>query len=305
MPITRRDFLAGAAVAGTGALIGTSACAATRGIPPGIQLWAVQDIMKTDFAGTLRSLARLGYRRIEAAGWYGLTPAQFAKGVRDAGLEAYSAHHGLRDLAENTEDRLAFARDVGVKYVVASSPAPSRPLDPAKSWIYAVRDAMTLADWRSNAEAMNRIGERASAMGMTFAYHNHPAEFTAYEGHLAYHEIARLTDPAKVKLELDLGWVAAAGYDPVEVLGLYGSRIHLLHIKDIATRDRVPGRIADDTTTVPIGQGTLDWPAIFRAVARTRVNGWFVEYEPPFVQPTLLSAEQSIDYLAGIGVTGR
>lgn len=302
MATTRREF-----IVRTGLLAGALglpriAGAAPIATPPGLQLWAVQDVIKQDLEGTLRALGQMGYRRIEAAGWYDRTPRQFRDAVRAAGLDPYSAHHSLRDLIDDTENKLAFARDVGVKYIVASSPAPRKALDPNKPWVHASAEAMTLDDWRSNAEEMNRIGARAAAMGMRFAYHNHPAEFLAYDRKLAYRELMRLTDPDKVAFELDIGWAAAAGYDPVEVLRQYGDRIHLLHIKDIRTAERVPGKIVDDLTTVPIGQGTVDWPAVFRAARGTRVNGWFVELEPPFAQASLKSMEQSIDYLKTVSI---
>lgn len=270
--------------------------------PPGVQLWTVKEEMARDFEGTLRALAKLGYRRVEAAGWHGRTPRQFRDSVRSVGLECVSAHYGLSDLIEDTEGRLAFARDVGVEYVIASSPAPSRPRDESKPWSIGVAEAMTLADWRSNAEAMDRIGRRARAMGMRFGYHNHSTEFIAYERRLPMDEIVRLTDPANVVLELDIGWVGGAGYDPVEIIHRYAPRIHLLHIKDIASAERVPGRMVQDERTTAIGEGTVDWPAVFQAVRRAPIHSYFVEQEEPFAEPPLQALGKSLAYLRGLSI---
>ena len=301
-PITRRGFVAQAGLLAAGALLPARAAAAPLRYPPGIQLWTVKEDMARDFDGTLRALGRMGYRRIEAAGWHGRSAAQFRRSVRAAGLDCVSAHYGLADLIDNMDARLAFARDVGATYVVASSPAPSRRLDDKKPWAVAVAEAMTLADWRSNAGAMERIGRRARAMGLRFGYHNHSAEFLAYERRLPMDEIVRLTDPAHVALELDIGWVAGAGYDPVEVIRRYAPRIHLLHIKDLATKERVPGRLVSDERTTVIGEGTIDWKSVFRALRQSPVHSYFVEQEDPFTEPPLEAARKSLRYLRGLAI---
>ena len=299
-PITRRALLAQAGLASAAAFLPRAVNAQPLRLPPGLQLWSVKEELARDFEGTLRALGAMGYKNVEAAGWQGRTPRQFRDAVRDAGLDCVSCHYGLSDLIDNSEDRLAFARDVGVRYVLASSPAPSRPIDQSKDWAHAIAEAMTLADWRSNAEAMDRIGRRAREMGLRFGYHNHSAELLAYEGRLPMDEIVRLTDPDHVVLELDIGWVAGAGYDPAEAVRRYGPRIHLFHIKDLRTTERVPGQIVTDEQTVPIGSGTIDWPAVFAAARAAPLSNWFVELEPPFETPVLDGLRQSLAYLKGI-----
>lgn len=302
MAITRRTFIASVGALGACSGLPGPAGAMALPYPPGIQLWTVKEEMARDLEGTLRALGSMGYRRVETAGWHGRTADQFRSAVRAAGLDAVSAHYGLKDLIDDTEGRLAFARDIGVQYVVASSPAPSRALDPAKPWSHAVAEAMTLADWRSNAQAMDRIGSRARAMGMRFAYHNHSAEFLDYERVMPMDEIVRMTDPANVAVELDIGWVAGAGYDPVPIIQRFASRIHLLHIKDLATAERVPGRMVADERTTVIGQGTIDWPAVFRAVRAAPIHSYFVEQEEPFTEPPLQAAAKSLAYLRDLRI---
>ena len=302
MQIDRRSFIIGAGLLGACGTRPSLMAGRSLPYPPGIQLWAVKDDLARDFEGTLRALGQMGYERVEAAGWQERTPEQFRSAVQAAGMNAVSAHYGLGDLIADTEGRLAFARDVGVQYVVASSPAPARELDPAKPWSHAVAEAMDLATWRSNAEAMERIGSRARAMGMRFGYHNHSAEFLDYDGVMPMDEIVRLTDPANVVLELDIGWVAGAGYDPVRMIQRYAPRIHLLHIKDQASAERVPGRmIADDRTTV-IGEGTIDWAAVFRAARQAPVHSYFVEQEDPFTEPPLQAARKSLAFLRNLTI---
>lgn len=301
IPLSRRTFLAGAAttVALSAVPFGSfgMARATPLGIPAGVQLWTVKEELAKDFEGTLKALHAIGYERVESAGWFDRTPEQFRTAVSNAGLECTSSHYSLASLMEDTDAKLAFARDVGAQFCVASSPAPRRPIDSKRPWSHGVAEAMTLADWRANADAMNKIGAKAKALGIRFGYHNHSAEFLRYDGVEAFDELLRLTDPELVSFELDLGWVAAAGMDPVHVLEHHGDRIRLLHVKDIATRERTPHKIVADETTVPIGKGTIDWPAVFAAAAKAPIHSYFVEQEAPFTQPPLDALKESIAYL--------
>ncbi|MEO5772806.1 MAG: sugar phosphate isomerase/epimerase [Sphingomicrobium sp.] len=302
--LDRRRLIAGAGLLSAGALLPSVASAHAKGrhIPPGIQLWTVKGDMAKDPEGTLKALGHMGFKRVEAAGWYDRTPAQFRKMVQDAGLDCVSCHYGMGDLIKDADSRLAFAKEVGVKYVVASSPSSTKPLDPKKPWPVAVAEAMTVADWRSNAEAMNRIGAKARAVGMRFGYHNHSAELLDYNNFVPLDEIVRRTNPANVVLELDIGWVAAAGYDPVTIIRRHAPRIHLLHIKDQLSAERVPGRLIKDDRTTVIGKGTINWPAVFRAARKAPIYSYFYEQEDPFTEPALQAARKSLAYLRSLHV---
>lgn len=279
---------------------GRAAAATPLGIPAGLQLWTVKDDLARDFDGTLRALKALGYDRVETAGWAGKTAAEFRASVTGAGLDPISSHYSLGDLMTDTEAKLTFAKEVGARFCMASSPHVPRPLDPAKPWPVAIAEAMTLADWRANAEAMNRIGAVAKSVGIQFGYHNHSAEFLDYEGVTPFAEMARITDPALVDFELDIGWVAAAGADPVELLTTYKDRISLLHIKDLSAP--TSGVVAGDMRSVPVGQGIVDWAAVFRAAQGPKLQSWFVEQEPPFANPPLEGLRDSITYLKALEI---
>jgi len=41
------------------------------GLPLGLQLYSVRDVLPKDYEGTLKQLAAMGYREVEAAGFFG------------------------------------------------------------------------------------------------------------------------------------------------------------------------------------------------------------------------------------------
>ena len=150
---------------------------------------------------------------MEAAGFFGHTPSQVKQAMDHAGLQCVSAHYPLKDLMPKVDETIQFGKDLGLKYIVCASPMlkdPSRVKDPGSR---AAREAMTLDDWRWNAEQFNRIGEQVNAAGMRFAYHNHTPEFRSENGVVFYDELLRLDRSGKGDMELDCGWAVRGGQE--------------------------------------------------------------------------------------------
>ena len=121
---TRRALIVGTGMLAAGAVLPGAAPARALRYPPGVQLWTVKNELAKDFEGTLRALRRMGYRRVESAGWHGRTAAQFRAAVRAAGLQCVSAHYSLRDLIDDTEVGRVLSAPGGGAGVLGSSPAP-------------------------------------------------------------------------------------------------------------------------------------------------------------------------------------
>ena len=90
-------------------------------------------------------------------------------------------------------------------------------------------------------------------------YHNHDTEFTqCYRGIPQLQLIAANSE--NLTFELDCGWAAYAGADPVALIGQLGKRISVLHIKDyidkIVEYRGMPNVKVPQFTTV--GTGKLD-----------------------------------------------
>jgi sugar phosphate isomerase/epimerase len=81
-----------------------------------------------------------------------------------------------------------------------------------------------------------------------------------------------------VGLQVDVGSVAGAGYDPVTVLDRFAPRSRSLHLADVAADS--PGPTAD-VTGVPAGRGLLDLPAVLGAAERLDVDWLIYENDSP------------------------
>ena len=301
--VSRRTFLktASASAAACASLwSGASRLIANPlGLPIGLQLYSVRDLLPKNYEGTLQQLGAMGYREVEAAGFFGHSPSEVKQAMANAGLNCVSAHYPLRDLLPMLEEVIQFGKDAGLKYIVCASPwlkDPSRVKDPGSR---AARDAMTLDDWRWNAEQFNDIGERVNAAGLRFAYHNHTAEFRSENGLVFYDELLRATDPAKVTMEMDCGWVIVGGKKPADYLSRYPSRFSMLHVKDFRMTDTMVSSAPPASTE--LGRGSIDYRPIFEAAKRARIEHAFVEQEE-FDLPAMQALKIDADYMHALTV---
>ena len=279
---SRRDFLkTGAAglICSSAFLSGNSLFAQTLGLPLGLQLYSVRKLLPTDYEGTLKQIAALGYRQVEAAGYYNHSANDVKKAMQVAGLDCVSAHYSMDKLKPNLDQIIDFNKKVGAHYLICAAPAFKNPermkhMKP-KDWAHA----FTMEDWRYNAEQLNQIGKKVHAAGLKLGYHNHTMEFQKMDGEVPYAELLKLTDPSLVTMEMDCGWVVVGGGNPVEFLERYPTRISMLHVKDFAITGK-PMSVSNPPPSAELGRGSIDYRPIFRAAAKTgHIKHCFVEQE--------------------------
>lgn len=302
---SRRDFLKMAGAAAIATLAVRDLHAATQyplGLPLGLQLYSLRELLPKDFDGTLKGIASAGYTEVEAAGYYAMSAQEFKQSMDAAGLHCVSGHYPLDMLQPRLEAILEYAKEAGLQYIVCSSPSlkdPSKvkvsPKDPGYHEAWA--QAFTLDDWKWNAEQYNQIGRRVKAEGMKFGYHNHTTEFRKLKNVVPYDVLIQQTDPELVTFEMDCGWVAVAGYNPVEYLTKYPTRISMLHVKDFDLKIR-----KEPLQSTELGRGTIDYRAIFEAAKKGgHLTHYFVEQEE-FDMPPLEAIKMDAEYMRELKV---
>ncbi len=272
MNFNRRQFLgaAPAALAAARALH-----ADPLGMPIGCQTWPVRQALAKDFEGTLRELSGIGYKSIEMCSppsyadfrpLAGLSAAQMRRTIEGAGLQCESCHYQFRELKENLDERMAFAKELGLKQMVLST--------------FGLPATATLADYKQAAGELNRIGERTERAGFQLGYHNHNNEFKELDGVLIYDELMRQFDPKLVKMQFQVA-VISLGFEAATYLKKYPGRFISLHLADYSTADK---------TGVAVGSGVVDWKKLFAAAKAGGVKNYFVEMD-------LREMKLSYDYL--------
>lgn len=269
--------------------------ASPLGLPIGLQLYSVRDLLAKDFAGTLRQLAALGYQEVESFAYYNYTAAQVGQMLRDTGLTMPSAHASFNDLAKDFDRILEFHHALGMEFLVCSFPGFRHPERLKDSSYRTAVQSFTLDDFRYTADQFNKFAAKVKSAGMRFAYHNHTMEFVKQEGVVPFEELLRLTDPQSVEIELDCGWVLVGGGSPVECLERHGDRIALLHVKDFKASSK-PVTAADPPPAAELGTGIVDYHPIFAAAKKARIRHAFVEQEE-FRIPPYESLKINLDFM--------
>jgi sugar phosphate isomerase/epimerase len=272
---SRRDFLKNSAmaVAATSLVPGELFAAAKRKRIMGIQLYSIRDDMGKDPAGTLKQLAGMGYRYVEAAGYadrkfYGYAPKDFLSLLNGLGLKMYSGHTVLKpghwdpvkkDFTDEWKWTVEDAAAVGQRYLL------SPWLDESLRKSYD--------DVLHFMETFNKSGELCKRSGLKFGYHNHGFEFSVVlNDKKLYDIILQNTDPALVAQQLDIGNLYDGGAVAIAIVLQYPGRFELMHIKDMI---KVTGGREPYESCV-LGQGVVDPKQVMDQARKTGGTTTFI-----------------------------
>jgi sugar phosphate isomerase/epimerase len=292
-PISRRKFVQLAA-AGAAMLPARNLFANPLGLPLGVQLYSVRDFLPKDYEGTLRQLHGMGYREVEAAGFFGHSAADARRAMKKAGVRCVSAHYGMPDLKPKIDEIIKYGQELGLQYIVCSAPMMRNPARAKGLTWTEMMEAVTLDDWRWNVGLFNELGKKIHDAGMKFAYHNHFVEFHSHHGIRPYEIILKESDPKYVHLEMDCGWVVVGGARPEQYLKRYSNRFVMLHVKEFNLRGWKPG---EDPVSTEMGRGSINYKAVFEAASHCPIQHIFVEQEAFPDMPAMQALKVDADWL--------
>lgn len=316
MDLSRRRFMQALAASGAAAPL-AAACQtmpsgpffASRGAPIGIQLYTLADMLATNLEGAVAGVAKIGYTAVEIPSYMGKTPAQLRQLFDSHGVKCTAAHIGMSPgtaaapgLRGDLGQLAADMHVLGATHIYAPSmPAPddiglTPNADEGYGFIVRVAEAMGVDRWKRFADELSTVGAKLKASGIGFGYHNHNYEFAQAGDRTGFDILVQESDPASVSFELDIGWAAAAGQDPVALFEKYSGRYTGVHIKDIKATTQPNIALKMDPSDV--GAGRLDWKAILPAAYKAGVRNFFLEQEPPFDKPRLEAAENGYKFLS-------
>lgn len=236
----------------------------------GIQLYSVRDTMVKDPIGTLKTIAEMGYREVEAYGYsdgkmFGLPISEFIKVLKDNGLSMYSSHcnfslsdynEGQKELSDRAKRAIDDAVKMGQKYIIYP-------------WV-TEKERSEVVKIVNLAAAGAAYAQKA---GVRFGYHNHDFEYIQRgpDGRLLIEWLLHEIDPKILAMEMDIYWVCYARYNPLDWFRLYPGRWELCHAKDLAATEK--------RETIEFGDGVIDFPSIFRQSKLAGLQHYIIELE--------------------------
>lgn len=263
----RREFLKSMGMLAAGSVLMPSLSAFTpkKVKNAGIQLYTFRQQMTADPRGTLKIIADLGIKQIESAAsnkglYYGLKPAEMKQVCSDLGMTLRSGHCSINGNWQSTMEQAA---EAGQEYLICSS----MPIN-----------GQTVDNYKRVSERFNKAGEECKKLGIKFGYHNHDSEFATDNGEVLFDVMLNNTDPKLVHMELDLGWVVAAGKDPLQYFKNFGPRFPLWHLKDMKTEGK-------NHRSVEFGTGNLDVVNLLKHAKDSGLKYFFIEQEEYAVSP--------------------
>ncbi|CAH0997815.1 Inosose dehydratase [Emticicia aquatica] len=238
----------------------------------GMTLYTVRNEMGKDAKNTLKQVADLGYKYIEAVDYkdgkfYGMTPDELKSYLKSLGLTPISVHMGSMTL-DNADKLIADVKAAGFKYFIAPVPPMGMfKFDPKTRKLGMEGGVEKLA------EILNTIAKKAKAAGLEFLYHNHDFEFQANkDGIVPIDYLLENLDPKYVNFQMDLYWVTKAGADPVAYFQKYPGRFKIWHVKDMDSQERF----------APVGQGKIDFKRILDNKKLSGMKYYIVEQDQTF-----------------------
>jgi sugar phosphate isomerase/epimerase len=255
--------------------------------PLGLQLYSLRNQFERDLPGTLDDVKRFGFRNVELAGTYGLTPEKFKAQLDTHGLKAVSGHFPYQRFRDDVEGIARDAKILGIEYVGCA-------------WIphddKAPFDENTC---RAAIEVFNKAGETLAKQGLKFFYHVHGYEFQPFKEGTLVDVLLAETNPKFVNFQMDVFWAVHAGQDPVKLLEKHGKRWQSMHVKGM--KEGTPTGLltghSNESNSVALGTGMIDYPPVLRAARKAGVKWYFIEDESPMAETQI---PQSFYYLVTV-----
>lgn len=262
--------------------------AAAKDYKMGLQLYTIRDEMAKDPIASLKKVKAMGYQDFELYGfdseketYYGLKSSQFKTILDDLGLSASSCHYGFNPYLERSESDLMRFVEQCIKGAQALNSTYI-------TWPWLAPEQRNLDTYKRLPDMLNKIGEQVTKAGLGFAYHNHGFEFEDHNGQNGFDLILSQTDPALVKLQMDMYWVVhSANTTPKQLVAQHPGRFVMWHIKDMDTVTR-------DYTE--LGNGSINYLKILPDPAKSGLEHYYIEQGGNFARSSMESVASSAAY---------
>jgi inosose dehydratase len=166
-------------------------------------------------------------------------------------------------------------------------------------------------EWRSLVDGVHAVARIASeGHGLVPCLHPHAGTAVEFEDEVE--RVAADTDPALVKLCIDTGHCAYAGFDPVALYRRHASRVVYFHLKDVdraRLRDALARALSFEQAVAervfcPLGEGVVDFAGLRAALEEHDFDGWATVEQDRLPTDSGTPAEHAAASLAHLRAVG-
>ncbi len=266
----------------------------------GLQLSTITPVLSTDFDGTIKQVAAIGYNQVEfsALGLLGRDPLEVKDLLQSNNLEApvgrvsfaappdfmslsreqqmkiFGSQGSLDSLKSRIQNALKECEVLNQKWLIIPAIMPH-----AFSDLDQVKRTITF---------LQEMGKYCRDHGVILGYHNHHWEFNEVGGIIPYHLMLEQIDPEYFTFQLDTYWVRKAGQSLGDLLSGHTGRFTTCHLKDIDGE----GGFED------VGHGEIDFSTFLDTAIKQGSKYFFVERDTS--PDPMQSIERSYKYLRAL-----
>ncbi len=269
-----------------------------------VQMYSFGSFSPEDNETNFAMAKELGFDGVELFGPnLSSSPEALAKSLNQNELHAISLHTDI----DTIEEFIPLAKAVDLKFMGIG--------------MHYIPDANTAEEF---AKKLNIIGEVCAEHGIMLTYHNHTQEFMDVSEKTIIEILIENTNPEYVGFELDAGWCAAAGTDPITFIEKYSGRIKLIHLKE--SREVIgvqppmnPSDIVLDENGIPqfsqeqqdnmeftksincpAGEGVVDWAKLKKVADANGCVAYIVERENTYAGTRIDCLKADVAYYRGL-----
>ncbi|MBE6982623.1 MAG: sugar phosphate isomerase/epimerase [Ruminococcaceae bacterium] len=223
----------------------------------GAQLYTLREFCKTPegLSESLKKVADIGYTTVQISGTCPFE-AQWLKNELDKnGLSCVITHTPATQLKEDPAKVCADHKVFDCQYV-------------GLGW-YKFKDGDLSQIYQEFSATYGPIAKTIRENGRYFMYHHHDMEFQKLEGQTILRKLYQDFSPEDMGFTLDTYWIQKGGADPAQYIREFAGRIPCIHLKDYGYT----------ATMEAVGQGNINWNAVFSAAADSQVDYMLVEQD--------------------------
>src|SRR6201987_331225 len=162
------------------------------------------------------------------------------------------------------------------------------------------RAGLTAAQWKNVAKVVEEAARVANEFGLDLVFHPHVATYV--ETPEECERFFDVTSHTGVGLCLDTGHCVYGGGDTIFEADKFRSVFRFVHIKDVDAkvlnvarrRELTFEQAIEEKAFTIIGQGSIDFPAFFRVLAKNHYSGWMVVEQDVKFGATVIPPAESI-----------
>lgn len=189
-----------------------------------IQLFTTLLLANASPEATLTALREIGYTKVEHAGFGSAVTAEgFRAACDNAGVKCTSGHMSIPDPYDDAAWKTTVENALIVGQTFINAASKSSPGNSKNQWI-------------AYADSLNKAGAVARKAGiLRVGHHCHGGEWQPVSDDPKVRPIdilMKYTDPAKVHVQMDIGWCFSVT-DPIPELKKFPGRYWQFHVKDM------------------------------------------------------------------------